>query len=135
MLADRIPEIMAIQPPATAEQIDALAAALGLVLPDAYRALLGEANGVSASRVQVYSASEVPERSTTYEVARYAPGYLLIGTVSDAPVLLRAGAASPVFENDWGGMTPDLMMELAPSLEAWIAAGCPSSSQLRRRAR
>ncbi len=135
MLAARIPHIMAAQPPATAEQLDQLAAALGLVLPDEYRALLGEANGVSANLVQIYAAEEVPERNATFEVALYAPGYILIGTVYDFPVLLRAGMGSPVFENDWGGMTPDIMTELAPSLDAWIAAGCLSSSELRKRAR
>jgi hypothetical protein len=135
MLVARIPDIIAAQPPATAEQLDQLAAALGLVLPDEYRALLGEANGVAANLVQIYAAKEVPERNATFEVAQYAPGYILIGTVYDFPVLLRAGMGSPVFENDWGGMTPDIMTELAPSLDAWIAAGCLSSSELRKRAR
>lgn len=111
-------------PPATAAQLDALAAALGLELPAEYRALLAEANGVSANRVQLWSTDEVPERHATAEVAEYAPGYLLIGAVDDAPVLLRAGPASPVFRNDWGAMTPDCMERLADSLSAWIAAGC-----------
>jgi hypothetical protein len=116
---------MSVAPPATAAQIDALAAAVGLELPEQYRALLAEANGVSANLVQIYAAGDVPERNATYEVAEYAPGYLVVGTVNDFPVLLRAGPTSPVYENDWGAMTPDCMDELAPSLAEWIERGCP----------
>lgn len=128
MFASRIPEIMSIEPPASAEQIDRLASALGLQLPDEYRGLLGEANGVSANLVQIYPAEVVPERNATYEVAKYSPGHFVIGTLNDFPVLLRAGKSSPVFENDWGAMSPETMKELAPSLEAWIAARCPDST-------
>ena len=131
MLASRIPEIMSIESPASVDEIDELASALGLRLPDEYRALLAEANGVSANLVQIYSVRVVPERNTTYEVAKYSPGYLVIGTVSDFPVLLRAGKSSPVFENDWGAMSPDAMKEVAPSLEAWIDAGCPDRDHHR----
>jgi hypothetical protein len=125
VLARRIPEIMSIAPSATAAQIDSLANTLGLELPEEYRALLTEANGLSANLVQIYSTEEVPERNETFKVAEYAPGYLLIGTVNDFPILLRAGRASPVYENDSGAMTPDIMDELAPSLTAWIERGCP----------
>lgn len=82
MLADRIPDVEWLAPPATVEQIDALAGSLGLELPDEYRALLLEADGVSADLVQIYPAGDVPERNGTYEVARYAPGFILIGTVN-----------------------------------------------------
>jgi hypothetical protein len=127
VLAKRIPEIMSIEPPASAEQIERLASALGLQLPDEYRTLLAEANGVSANLVQIYPSENVPERNFTYEVSKCSPGYFVIGTVNDCPVLLRAGRSSPVFENDWGAMSPDAMKELAPSLERWIGAGCPDS--------
>lgn len=80
VLARGIPNIMSVAPPATAAQIGALAAALGLELPEQYRALLAEANGVSANLVQIYPAEDVPERNATYEVAEYAPGYLVVGT-------------------------------------------------------
>lgn len=128
VLADRIPEIMSVQPPATAAQLDRLAVALGLALPDEYRALLMEANGVSSNRVTIYPAEDVPERNTTYQVAKHSPGYFVIGTVNDFPVLLRGGKSSPVFENDWGAMSPEIMSELAPSLADWINARCPDSS-------
>jgi len=128
VLASRIPDIMSIQPPASSEQLDKLAEALGLQLPDEYRALLAEANGVSANLVQIYPAGVVPERNATYQVAIYSPGYILIGTLNDFPVLLRAGKSSAVYENDWGAMSPEVMKELAPSLSEWIANGCPDSS-------
>jgi len=125
VLARGIPNIVSVAPPATAAQIDALGAALGLELPEQYRVLLAEANGVSANLVQIYPAEDVPERNATYEVAEYAPGYVVVGTVNDFPVMLRAGLTSPVFGNDWGAMTPDCMDELAPSLAEWIERGCP----------
>ena len=128
MLANRIPDIMSIEPPASRDQIDGLAEALGLRLPVEYRALLAEANGVSANLVEIYSAATVPERNATYEVAVYSPGYILIGTLNDFPLLLRAGEESAVYENDWGAMSPQTMKELAPSLAQWIADGCPDSS-------
>lgn len=101
MLARRIPEILSIEAPASGEQIEGLASTLGLRLPDEYRALLAEANGISANLVQIYPAEAVPERNTTFDVAGNLSGYFVIGTVNDFPVLLRAGASSPVFENDW----------------------------------
>ena len=128
MLANHIPDIMSMEPPASREQLDGLAQALGLQLPAEYRALLAEANGVSANLVEIYSAETVPERNATYEVATYSPGYILIGTLNDSPVLLRAGEVSAVYENDWGAMSPQTMKELAPSLAQWIANGCPNSS-------
>jgi hypothetical protein len=126
LLASHIPEIMSLQPPASAEQVDRLAIALSLELPDEYRALLMEANGVSANLVTIYPAEDVPERNATYEVAKYSPGYFVIGTVNCFPVLLRAGKSSPVFGNDWGAMSPEIMSELGSSLATWIAAKCPA---------
>lgn len=128
-LASRIPGIMSIQPPASTTQIEQLAAGLDLELPDEYRALLAEANGVSANLVEIYPAELVPERNAMYEVARYSPGYLVIGTVNDFPVLLRGGRSSAVYENDWGAMSAECMYELAPSLAAWIAGGCLDKSK------
>ncbi len=128
MLARGIPDLLDLGPPATAAQIDALAAALQLELPAEYAALLAEANGVSANLVQFYAAEDVPERNETYEVAEYAPGYIVVGAFHDAPLLLRGGPTSPVFEGDWGAMTPDCMNVLGPSLTAWIARGCPDRS-------
>ena len=128
MLANRIPDIMSVEPPASREQLDGLAEALGLQLPTEYRALLAEANGVSANLVQIYPARIVPARNAAYEVANYSPGYILIGTLNDFPVLLRAGEASAVYENDWGALSPATMKELAPSLSEWIANGCPDST-------
>jgi hypothetical protein len=125
MLASRIPDIMSLEPPAALEQIGALAVLLGLELPEEYRALLSESDGISGNLVQIFAVAEVPERNATYEVAKYAPGYILIGTVWDFPVLLRSARSSAVYQNDWGAMTPDCMKELAPSLSAWIERGCP----------
>jgi hypothetical protein len=52
MLANRIPEIMSLGPPAADREIDLLAESLGLELPGEYRTLLLESDGVSANLVQ-----------------------------------------------------------------------------------
>jgi len=84
-------------------QISHLENELDSVLPTEYKALLKESNGVSANLVQLYPIKEIQGMNQTYEVPEYAPGYLLIGSVNDFPVLLKTQEQSPVFENDWGG--------------------------------
>jgi len=125
VLAKWIPELIRAEPPASSAQLDTLACALGLELPDDYRALLRQADGVLANLVVIYPAQDVPERNSTFAVAASAPGYFLIGCVNDFPLLLRAGRASPVFENDWGDLTPGCMYQVGTSLAEWIRRGCP----------
>jgi hypothetical protein len=125
MNLERIPDILNRNPPATEEQIAGLSRTLGLDLPSEYRQLLRTANGIHADLVCFYSTAEVPERSGTHEVGRYAPGYILIGSANDFPILLRAGETSPVYETGWGAMSEDRMREIAPNLAAWVEAGCP----------
>lgn len=125
MNVERIPGLINRFSPATDEQVAALGQSLGLLLPTEYVDLLRTANGILADLVCFYSAEEVPERNQTYQVAKYAPGYILIGSANDFPLLIRAGESSAVLEADWGAMTQDCMSEIAPSLAAWIEAGCP----------
>ena len=127
MLVKWIPKVLRLEPPASAAQLDALASTLGLELPDDYRALLCEANGVLANLVVFYPVEEVPERNATFAVAANASGHILIGCVNDFPLLLRTGRESPVFQNDWGDMTLDCMYQLGTSLAEWIRRGCPES--------
>jgi hypothetical protein len=122
VLAKRIPDVISHEAPASALQVDRLERVLGIKVPREYRNLLMEANGVLANIVTIYPAEIVPERNETHEVAKYMPGYFIIGDMG-FPLLLRAGEAkSPIFKSAWGAL--DAVRELAPSLEAWIKQGC-----------
>lgn len=131
MLAKRIPEIISLGAPASTDEIGGLESRLGLRLPDEYRQLLGEANGLEANLIQIYPCEDVLERNETYEVNVFAPDFILIGCVNSFPVLLKSGSESAVFENDWGAMTEDCMVKLAANLNEWIARGCPDKTVTR----
>lgn len=127
MLSRRIPKLMETQAPAPAAEIQQLQETLGLELPRQYQELLRESNGVSANLVEIYPASEVPERNATYEVQQSLPCHFVFGTVNCFPLLLRKGAESPVYEADWGWMAEEGLRVLGSSLEDWINKGCPDS--------
>ncbi|MER5637228.1 hypothetical protein ABT095_09735 [Kitasatospora sp. NPDC002227] len=74
--------------------------------------------------IAVHPAAERPERNETYEVARYAPGFVLIGDDSGGRgFLLRTDDPySPVFSTDLGDLDPaDFTLE-APDLPGWLAS-------------
>jgi len=127
MFVEGIPEVISQAAPATSDEIASVEKILKLKFPEELRLLLSEANGVEANLVQFYSCEDMPERNETYEVAEYAPGYILFGVVNSFPVLVKEGNVSAVYENDWGAMTPDCMELLAPSLKEWINKGCPDT--------
>ncbi len=127
MLVKRIPDIIELAEPALDRQLDELSTRMNVELPVEYRQLMKESNGVHANLVELYPIEDIPERNETYEVAQYAPGYLLIGSVCSFPLLLKSGRESPVYQNDWGAMSPDCMTMLGTSLADWIAKGCPDS--------
>ena len=109
-------------PPASAAAV----AGTGL-LPEDYATLLAQADGVAADHFILYSCVELPERNATYEVDRYAPGFVTVGDDGGGSALvMRAGPGrSPVFRVGHGTMTPPDMVRLADSLAEWIGAGCP----------
>ena len=129
-LANRIPEPIELASPASFERIQDLASKLALELPVQYQELLSEADGVNADDVQIYSCDAVPERNETYEVSIFAPGYILVGSVSGFPVLLRSGAKSPIYQGAWGLMNPSYFVLLATSLAEWIDSGCPDRDDI-----
>lgn len=74
--------------------------------------------------VTVYSARCIGERNTTYEVAQYAPGYILIGDNSGGRgFLLQADEPnSTVFASDLGDLGPDDFEVEAVDFMSWIAS-------------
>jgi hypothetical protein len=109
-------------------------AEVGAELPAALVALWNERDGLlTASGVTVYPASDIGERNAAYEVALYAPGFVLIGDDSGGRgFLLRAGHAdSTVFSSDLGDLGPaDFDVESA-DLASWIATLGPDAPRPR----
>ena len=89
MFIERIPKIMSVGKPATNVEIDSAEILLNRQFSDELRLLLSEANGVEADLVQIYSCENMPERNETYEVSKYAPGYILFGVVNGSPVFIK----------------------------------------------
>ncbi|MCH5677805.1 hypothetical protein [Streptomyces gilvus] len=72
--------------------------------------------------VTVYSADCIGERNTTYEVARYAPGFLLIGDDSGGRGFLL-GADDPdsaVYSSDLGDLDPEDFEVESADFASWI---------------
>ncbi|MFF2079704.1 hypothetical protein ACFVXG_33720 [Kitasatospora sp. NPDC058162] len=77
---------------------------------------------LTESGVAVYSAGCIGERNATYEVAQYAPGFLLIGDDSGGRgFLLRVDdPGSAVFSSDLGDLDPADFDVVAGDFASWI---------------
>lgn len=78
--------------------------------------------------VHVYEPADVAERNETFEVAEYAPGWLLIGDDSGGAGLFTRPGDPVVYRLDLGAISPDIVGDGEPvtdDLAAWLAAGAP----------
>ncbi|MEV7776620.1 hypothetical protein [Kitasatospora sp. NPDC086791] len=77
--------------------------------------------------VTVYSAGCIGERNATYEVAQYAPGFVLIGDGSGGRgFLLRAEDGCPVvYSSDLGDLGPEDFEVESEDFASWIESLCP----------
>lgn len=82
---------------------------------------------LTESGVCVYSAGCIGERNATYEVAQYAPGFVLIGDDSGGRgFLLRADDLdSAVFSSGLGDLDPADFEVVSADFESWIESLCP----------
>lgn len=97
-------------------------------MPQAVLMVLGEMADdlVTDAGIVVYSAGNLVERNLTYEVADYAPGFVLIGDDSGGRgFLVRVNDPdSSVFSSDLGDLDPmDFEIEAADVL-SWIGSFC-----------
>jgi SMI1 / KNR4 family (SUKH-1) len=122
-----IPEVMTRNPPAAPEAIAAASRLLPAELPEDYAALLAQADGLLANHFALYSCSDLPERNATFEVGKYAPGFVIVGgDGGGSAIVMRGGPGrSPVFLVGHGVMQSEFMERLAHSLAEWIDLGCP----------
>lgn len=101
---------------------------MGTKLPSSYRSFLAEnPHGWMGDRAVLHSVSEVAEANRLLEIARYAPGFLAVGTDGgDGVIVVRLDddTAMPLIV-DAGSMQPERMKPLDKDWQAWYAAGCP----------
>lgn len=106
-------------------QLSELQGKLHIQLPDAYVQMLNSANGFSLqSGVTIYSSDELVERNETFEVKKYAPGYLSIGDDSGGRSIMIPLTSNGVFLVDQGSMVPDDFERISISITDWITGGC-----------
>ncbi|WP_449349038.1 SMI1/KNR4 family protein [Streptomyces shaanxiensis] len=111
--------------PATAADVLRARAETAMSLPAALEELWSVRNGLlTESGVAVYSTADIGERNATYEVARYAPGFLLVGDDSGGRgFLLRAGDPDPaVFSSGLGDLEPADFDVVSTDFASWIAS-------------
>lgn len=106
-------------------QLAELQGKLHIQLPDVYLKILNSANGFSSqSGVTIYSSDELIERNETFEVGKYALGYLAIGDDSGGRSIMIPLKSNGVFLVDQGSMDPDDFERVSISLTDWITGGC-----------
>lgn len=121
-----IEDFYSVNPPASEQAIADVELAMGMSLPDEMRDLLLAADGFRLDNgVGIYGTDEIEERNATFEVGKYAPGYLAIGDDSGGrAVMLRFGNAG-VYWVHQGIMAPEKMTLAAHSLQEWVDGKCP----------
>ncbi|MFF4195541.1 SMI1/KNR4 family protein [Nonomuraea sp. NPDC001831] len=108
---------------ATPDDVMRARAETAMSLPAPLVALWRVRDGLhTESGVVVYSAGDIGERNATHEVARYAPGFLLVGDDSGGcGFLLRADDPdSAVFSSDLGDLDPAGFDVVAADFASWI---------------
>ncbi|MFI7469457.1 hypothetical protein [Nonomuraea sp. NPDC049646] len=115
----------AVSRSATPDEVRRARAETAMSLPAPLPALWSARDGLhTESGVVVYPAGDIGERNATYEVARYAPGFLLVGDDSGGRgFLVRADdQASAVYSSDLGDLDPAYFDVVAADFASWIEA-------------
>ncbi|MEU9339937.1 hypothetical protein AB0D74_01755 [Streptomyces sp. NPDC048278] len=108
---------------ATPADVSRARAELEVSLPTPLVALWSVRDGLlTESGVCVYEAGCIGERNATYEVAQYAPGFVLIGDDSGGcGFLLRADdPGSAVFSSGLGDLNPTRFEAVSQDFPTWI---------------
>ncbi|MBB5784622.1 hypothetical protein [Nonomuraea jabiensis] len=116
---------------ATPADVTRARAETAMSLPAPLLALWSVRDGLlTESGVAVYSAGDIGERNATYEVARYAPGFLLVGDDSGGRgFLVRADDPdSAVFSSGLGDLEPAGFDIVSADLASWIESLGPAPS-------
>jgi hypothetical protein len=98
-------------------------------IPEDFQQFLDNCNGLYLNNgTKLYSTSEIVERNKTFEVDKYAPGYLMIGDDSGGLAILipknTKDGMSNVYVVDQGVLDADYMKLVSEGLIDWIENGC-----------
>ena len=116
---------------ATPADVTRARAETAVSLPAPLVALWSVRDGLlTESGVAVYSAGDIGERNATYEVAQYAPGFLLVGDDGGGRgFLLRADDQdSAVFSSGLGDLEPAGFDVVSADFASWIESLGPAPS-------
>ncbi|WP_300265915.1 hypothetical protein [Microbacterium sp.] len=120
-----VPEgLPGVRPPASSVEVAAAHEALPSGLNAQLRALFESCDGfLTDSGIAVYETADVAERNVTFEVAEYAPGFVLFGDDSGGRGFLLHVATpdSPVYVSDLGDLDPTRFEVVCVDLASWIA--------------
>ncbi|MGW5687132.1 hypothetical protein [Nonomuraea sp. NPDC003754] len=116
---------------ATPDDVMRARAETAMSLPAPLVALWSVRDGLhTESGAAVYSAGDIGERNATYEVAQYAPGFLLVGDDSGGRgFLLRADDPdSAVFSSGLCDLEPADFDVVSADFASWIESLGPAPS-------
>jgi len=119
-----IAHLPGLQAGAAAADIRAAQQLLCIDFPKDYVELLAFSNGAVLEGLQLYPAEDLPERNKTFEIASYLPSHLLIGDDGGGTGILVSLIDGTIRSSGLGDLNPDDLRLVAPSLQAWIEAGC-----------
>lgn len=106
-----------LNPPASTDQVQQSQSLSTIRFPQTYVDLLSLSNGLSSDGCLVLHEIEtLPERNTDYDVAKYLPGYFMIGDDSGGQAVL-INESGEIFEVGMGVMSHDFLEKSAESLE------------------
>lgn len=98
-----------------------------LKLPHTYKNLLKYTNGFSiGGGLLIYGTDDIVERNTTWEVNKYANGYIAIGDDGGGNVflMLQRIEETAVLIVNGGVMNPNYATVISSDFNDWINSGC-----------
>lgn len=111
---------------ASNDQIVLIQNQIDLQLPVDYVSLLQFSNGLLLSNgLHIYSAEDIIERNTTYEVHEYCPEHFLIGDDSGGTGFLLSQDENnkTIYSSGLGDLYPPEFRIVSSDIQAWIDSG------------
>jgi hypothetical protein len=120
--------------PANDSEIENIEQELLLRLPQVYKDLLKHSNGLSiGGGLLIYGTDNIYERNFTWEIDKYAKGFVAIGDDGAGNVFLmyQEPVSKEVFTVDAGDMNPNNAKKVTSDFIKWISDGCVCSHDIQ----
>ncbi|MEH7014589.1 SMI1/KNR4 family protein [Neobacillus niacini] len=112
--------------PASERDISSVENKMNVILPNSYKDLLRETNGLSVDGgILIYGTQDIIERNETWETQVYAQGYIAIGDDGGGRVFLmhQGDKEEKVLIVDSGDMTPEHSDLVTSDFTQWAKSG------------